>query len=479
MSLKGKAAAIGIGELKPFKEHGDLTALGLMARVSAEAIADAGLEKKDIDGFLVGVPYSDPGMIYPASAAEVLGLNTRMLNQVDIGGASAAGMIWRAAAAIDAGMCSAVLCLVADLNKVGDQRPPVISVQREFEAPYGNIGANCGYAMIAHRHMYEYGTTARQMAKVAVDQRTNALKNPLATFNDKPLTIDDVLNSRMIVDPLHLYEIVSPVSGGAAIIVASPEVAKRSKNAPIWLLGAGEYANHSTITYAPSITTSPIKVAAENAFKMAGLQPKDMDLVCPYDCYTITVIVTLEDAGFCKKGQGGPFVLEHDLTYAGDFPCNTHGGQLSFGQPGLAGGMSHVTEGIRQLIRPAEPSSRHRCGRAQDYRRHRFASLPILRSFGGLFSSAAKCLRHARGQTPLRAGDWQDQAFQGHCCLIKTHLLHIRRDRMDGLNDLLTSPGASLAPSARRRRGPRARNGGDSGREDQRGQRPRSRAGRG
>ncbi len=135
MSLKGKAAAIGIGELKPVKEPGDLTALGLMARVAAEAIADAGLEKKDIDGFLVGVPFSDPGMIYPASAAEVLGLNVRMLNQVDIGGASPAGMIWRAAAAIDAGMCSAVLCIVADLNKVGDQRPPVISVQREFEAP--------------------------------------------------------------------------------------------------------------------------------------------------------------------------------------------------------------------------------------------------------------------------------------------------------------------------------------------------------
>ncbi|HEY6395193.1 MAG TPA: hypothetical protein VIX12_07220, partial [Candidatus Binataceae bacterium] len=111
MSLKGKAAAIGIGELKPLKEPGDATALGLMAQVSAEAIADAGLEKKDIDGFLVGVPFSDPGMLYPASAAEVLGLNVRMLNQVDIGGASGAGMIWRAAAAIDAGMCNAVLCL--------------------------------------------------------------------------------------------------------------------------------------------------------------------------------------------------------------------------------------------------------------------------------------------------------------------------------------------------------------------------------
>src|ERR1700687_3887973 len=292
MSLKNQAAAIGIAELKPWKEPPpDLTPLSLMARLTADAIADTGLDKRDIDGFLVGMPTRAPGFSYPASAAEVLGINPRMLNIVDIGGASPAGMIWRAAAAIQAGMCSAVLCIVADLNRVGDQKVPVISVQREFEAPYGNIGANCGYAMIAHRPMYEYGTTPQQMAKVAVDQRKNALKNPLAAFGDKPLTIDDVLNSRMIVDPLHLYEIVSPVSGGAAIIVASPEVAKRAKNPPIWLLGAGEYANHSSITYAPSITESPIKPAAEAAFKMAGLQPKDTHFVCPYDRYESTVIV--------------------------------------------------------------------------------------------------------------------------------------------------------------------------------------------
>jgi acetyl-CoA C-acetyltransferase len=351
MSLKGKAAIVGLAELKPWKEPPpDITPLKLMSRLMVEAIADAGLEKKDVDGFLVGMPYADPGMLYPASACEVLGINARMLNQVDIGGASPAGMVWRAAAAIDAGLCNAVLCIVADLNKLGDQRVPVVSVQREFEAPYGNIGANCGYAMVAHRHMYEYGTKPEEMAKIAVDQRANALKNPLATFNDKPLTIEDVLNSRMIVDPLHIYEIVSPCSGGSAVIVASPEIAKRTKNPPVWLLGAGEFSNHASITYAPSLTDSPVKPAADMAFKMAGVERRRIDLVCPYDCYTITVLVTLEDAGFCKKGQGGSFVMEHDLTYAGDFPCNTHGGQLSFGQPGLGGGMSHVTEAARQLM---------------------------------------------------------------------------------------------------------------------------------
>jgi acetyl-CoA C-acetyltransferase len=351
MSLKGTAAVVGIGELKPTKDAPpDATALGLMSDAAAEAIADAGLETKDIDGFLCGMAFADAGMLYPASVAEVMGINPRMLNQVDIGGASPAGMVWRAAAAIHAGMCNAVLCVVGDLNKFGDQKPPVISVQREFEAPYVNIGANCGYAMIANRHMYEFGTTPQQMAKVAVDQRKSAVKNPLATFNERELTIEDVLNSRMIVDPLHLYEIVSPCSGGSAVVVASPEVARRAKHPPAWLLGAGEYSNHASITYAPSLTDSPVKIAAEAAFKMAGVAHQDIDLVCPYDCYTITVIVTLEDAGFCKKGQGGKFVWDHDLSYAGDFPCNTHGGQLSFGQPGLGGGMSHVTEAVRQLM---------------------------------------------------------------------------------------------------------------------------------
>jgi acetyl-CoA acetyltransferase len=385
MSLKNQAAAIGIAELKPWKEPPpDLTPLSLMARLTAEAIADAGLAKSDIDGFLVGMPTADPGFIYPAAAAEVLGFNPRMLNVVDIGGASPAGMIWRAAAAIQAGMCSAVLCIVADLNRVGDQKVPVISIQREFEAPYGNIGANCGYAMIAHRHMYEYGTTAQQMAKVAVDQRKNALKNPLAAFGDKPLTIDDVLSSRMIVDPLHLFEIVSPCSGGSAVIVASPEVAKRAKNPPIWLLGAGEYSNHSSVTYAPSLTESPIKPAADAAFKMAGIERKDVDLVCPYDCYTITVLVTLEDAGFCKKGQGGPFAAEHDLSYAGDFPCNTHGGQLSFGQPGLGGGMSHVVEGIRQLM-----------GRGEG-RQVKDAALAYVNGNGGIMSEQVSLILERR-----------------------------------------------------------------------------------
>jgi acetyl-CoA acetyltransferase len=211
------------------------------------------------------------------------------------------------------------------------------------------MGVNSGYALIAQRHMAEYGTTSRQLAKIAVDQRTNACANPDAMYYGTPITIEDVLESPLVVDPLHLLEIVRPCTGGSAFIVVSPEIARRSERRPVWLLGAGEGNTRLTLSQRETLTTSTIAVSAPKAFEMAGVTPGDVDLVSVYDCYTITVLITLEDAGFCAKGEGGAFVEEHDLTYKGDLPLNTHGGQLSFGQPGLAGGMSHVTEAVRQL----------------------------------------------------------------------------------------------------------------------------------
>lgn len=353
MSIKGKAAVIGFAEMKPQKSSGDKTALGIIGEVTRDAIADAGLEKNDIDGLLTGIAFGDYSVLWPSVVAEYLKLRPRYFSQVELGGASPAGMVWRAAAAIDAGMCQTVLCVVGDTwgnRTLALKPPPFPRMDAEFDAPYGLIAANPGYALIARRHMYEFGTTPRQMAKVAVDQRKNACKNPAALFGNKEITIDDVLNSRMIVDPLHLLEIVSPCSGGGAFIVTSADRANQGPHCPVYLLGAGEAGGHCGITRAESLTTSLVKPAAEAAFKMAGVGPKDMHFVQPYDCYTITVLVTLEDAGFCKKGEGGRFVEEHDLSYKGDFPCNTHGGQLSYGQPGLAGGMSHVIEGVRQLM---------------------------------------------------------------------------------------------------------------------------------
>ena len=354
MSLKGNAAVIGFAEMTPQKGGGGKTPLGIIGEVARDAIADAGLEKKDIDGLLTGMAIGDFSVLWPSVVAEYLQFHPRYFDQVELGGASSTGMFWRAAAAIEAGMCNNVLCVLGDswTSKTmdGAKPPPFPRMDAEFDAPYGLIAANPGYALIAQRHMYEFGTTSEQMAKVAVDQRKNACKNPAALFGNKEIGIEDVLNSRMIVDPLHLLEIVSPCTGGGAFIVTSAERAKDGPHTPVHLLGAGEAGGHCSIARAESLTTSLVKPAAEAAFKMAEVTPQDMDFVQPYDCYTITVLVTLEDAGFFPKGEAGRFVEDHDLSWQGDFPLNTHGGQLSFGQPGLAGGMSHLIEGVRQLM---------------------------------------------------------------------------------------------------------------------------------
>lgn len=355
MSLKRKAAITGIGELKPSRNPNGRTTLGIWAEVSRLAILDAGLTPRDIDGLLMGTPIVQPGQMWPSILGEYLQIHPTYANVVDLGGASACGMVWRAAAAIDAGLAGAVLCVTGEASDVetfytprGGPAAPQLPY-REFEVPYGPLGVNSGYALIAQRHMYEYGTTGRQLAKVAADQRANACANPDALFFDRPISVQDVLDSPLVVDPLHLLEIVMPCTGGAAFLVVSPERARASPQPPVWLLGAGEYSRGMVLAQTDSLTTSPIAVSAPKAFAMAGVSPADIDLVSPYDCYTITVVITLEDAGFCPKGRGGPFVEEHDLTYRGDLPLNTHGGQLSFGQPGLAGGMSHVTEAVRQL----------------------------------------------------------------------------------------------------------------------------------
>lgn len=351
-SLKDKAAIVGIADLKPTKQTEE-TSLELAARVAKMAIQDAGLDKGEIDGLLTN---PGTGMFWSSVVGEYIDLHLDYSDVVDIGGASACGMVWRAAAAINAGLCNTVLCVAAGGRQRGASGTLVGqgwgSMRAEFENPYGPMGGvNSGYALIAQRHMYEYGTTSEQLAKIAVDQRTNAGANPDAMFYGKPITTADVLNSPLICDPLHLLDIVMPCIGGSAFVITSAERAKKAANPPVWLLGAGECRNHDSIVYAPSLTTSSIKASAESAFGMAQVTPKQIDLVEPYDCYTIVVLITLEDAGFCKKGEGGRFVMETDLTYKGQLPCNTHGGQLSFGQAGgLGGGMTHVTEACRQLM---------------------------------------------------------------------------------------------------------------------------------
>ena len=225
-------------------------------------------------------------------------------------------------------------------SQLAPQRPDIVNT---------NPGLLVEISALATRYAHEYDLSDAQRAKVAVDQRRNANANPAAIFHDQTLTIDDVLDSEVICEPLRMLEIVMPAAGAAALVVTAADRVVDAAQRPAWLLGAGEAVTHSSLAQAPDLGDTGIGVAARAAFSTAGVRPKDVGLASLYDCYTIMVLLTLEEAGFCKAGEAGAFVESHDLTFSGDFPLNTHGGQLSFGQAGMAGGMSHVTEAVRQI----------------------------------------------------------------------------------------------------------------------------------
>lgn len=326
--------------------------MDFVARVAREAMLDAALVPAEVDGLLLSPTFMGAPLTIASMVADLLGVRPAYCDVVDLGGATATGMIWRAATAIDAGVCRTVLCVLAEGPdpRLGVHSPTWPALPgSQWERPYGSLGPNSGYALAATRHAFEYGTTDEQRAKVAVDQRTNACANPASLFHGTPITVDDVLGSPLVCDPLHLLEIVMPCFGATAFVVSRGDVARSAPHVPITLRGYGEQVTHSSLTSLPDLTRTGIVESSARAYASAGVAPSDIDVLSLYDCYTITVLLTLEDAGFCAKGDGGPFVADHDLTYAGDLPCNTHGGQLSYGQAGLAGGASHVTEAVVQL----------------------------------------------------------------------------------------------------------------------------------
>jgi acetyl-CoA C-acetyltransferase len=379
MGLRGEAAIVGIAELPAVRKPtgpGRFT-IEQYALLAKQALDDAGLAADQVNGLIShGIAESD--MFAPATLSEYLGIPINFGEVVDLGGATSAGMIWRAAAAIELGLCDVVLAVVpgsynlpvsqtraprefgyygASSNKYG-------SPQAEFEIPYGNLGQNAPYAQIARRYAAEFGYDPRALAKIAADQRANACAHPDAVFYGQPITIDDVLASPMVADPLHKLEIVMPCQGGAAVVIASQDAARRTKNRPVWIKGFGERVTFKTPTYAADLLRSPISAAADRAFEMAGVDRASVDTTSIYDCYTITVLMSLEDAGFCEKGKGMEFVNSHDLTFRGDFPVNTAGGQLSFGQAGMAGGMHHVCDGTRQVMGRAGQAQVRDCNTA-------------------------------------------------------------------------------------------------------------------
>ncbi|MGH7813340.1 MAG: thiolase family protein, partial [Candidatus Binataceae bacterium] len=315
------------------------------------ALDDAGLKKSDLDGLLVnpGIAWTNTAMA-SVVMQQVMGLrDLRLTATMGLGGATAGAMIMHAAQSIAAGMANVVACVFADYPL----KPPspekrsgsagAYGFARGLDAAYGQFGINAQYAFVARRHMSRYGTTNEQLGEIAVAQRKWANLNPAAQFYETPMTMADYHASRWIVEPFHLFDCCLVSNGGLCVIVTSAERAKSLKHPPVYILGMGQ--GHPGGDPMDTLT-SGAPLAKESAFKMAGVGLEEVDFCELYDCYTFTVLVTLEDYGFCKKGEGGPFVAGGRIGPGGSLPVNTGGGQLS---SFYMWGMTPISEAIVQI----------------------------------------------------------------------------------------------------------------------------------
>lgn len=314
------------------------------AEAIRRALAQTGLNKSDIQGFSVTTQASPD---YSPHVAEQLGLELDWVLNGDYGGAGGVMSVRRAADAIQAGHIEIAFLVGGNSfdKSVAHQR--VLEYQRSnFVDVFGYGGPNTLMALIQRLHMEKYGTTLEQIGKIAVAQRENARENPQALLRE-PLTLDSYLNSRMISDPIRLFDCVMPCSGAECVVLASEERAKRITDKPVHLVTDAEKVQYEVGNMLPDKTTFGMKVVGERLFE--EVDRAQIDIFELYDDYPIAVLIQIEDLGYCKKGEGGRFVASRDLTWRGDFPLNTGGGQLSVGQAGLAGGYLHIVEALRQL----------------------------------------------------------------------------------------------------------------------------------
>lgn len=345
MSLSGKCVIAGIGHTAFGKLPGRST-VSLNVEAIGRALVDAGVEKNAVDGLFVKAPTSKFEMMYAQKLAEALGMQPRIGGVWDHGGASNISMIGYAAMAIEAGQCEIAIVALADNPATGTRQAYEKSYGDDDSAVYGWFGTPAGYAMIAQRHLQQYGTPNDGLGAIAVACRKHGAANPNAQLR-KPLTLDQYRVSRMIVEPLRRDDCCLVSDGAAAVVVMSAERAKTVKVAkPVPILGFGHGQTSWDVALRPDLTTTAAKVSAQTAFAMAGLTPKDIDVAQIYDCFTIAALMTLEDYGFCAKGQGGHWVQGGRIEVGGELPINTAGGLLSeTGMPGL----QLVIEGVRQL----------------------------------------------------------------------------------------------------------------------------------
>ncbi|WP_295192725.1 thiolase domain-containing protein [uncultured Brevundimonas sp.] len=357
MSINGQAYIVGAYE-HPLRKAPNKTIPQLHAEVAAGALADAGLSLADVDGYFTGTDAPGLGSV---SMAEYLGLRPRYIDTTSTGGSGYIIAVGHAAAAIAMGKCSIALITLAGRPRTGLElqgEMPFLSdllvPEVPYEAPFGLNIVNA-YALAARRHMHEFGTTSEQLAWVKVAASHHAHHNPHAMLRDL-VTVEDVVSSPLIADPLHKLDCCIVSDGGGALIVTSPEIAKSLNRPRIKIKGSGE-AYKTLDGGRVDLTYSAARASGAAAFAEAGVTPQDIRYASIYDSFTITVLMQLEDLGFCAKGEGGRFVEDGKLIAGqGPLAVNTDGGGLCNNHPANRGGMTKVIEAVRQLRGEAHPA---------------------------------------------------------------------------------------------------------------------------
>jgi acetyl-CoA acetyltransferase len=343
MSIGGSAAVVGAAEVDTWQSEGR-SPVGLMAEATRRAVADAGLTLADVDGlFSASSHYTFPTM----NLAERLGMHPRFMDSSNIGGASFVSHAGHAAAAIAAGLCDVAVIAYGSTQRSDMGRLISRAEWSAYEEPYGLIHPISSVALMAQRHMHEFGTTSEQLAALAVSAREWSLQHPNPPY-PKPLAVEDVVGSKMISTPLHARDCCLVTDGGAAIVMTSADRAATLPHPPVYLLGFSESSNHRAVSAMPDLTRTVAGQTSRIALEMAGRSLRDIDTAHVYDAFTVSLMILLEDIGFCGKGEGGPFAADGNVAPGGTVALNTNGAGLSFTHPGMLG-LFLLTEAVTQL----------------------------------------------------------------------------------------------------------------------------------
>ncbi len=372
MATPGSVAIVGAAESDIGAVAALMSPIDLMAQGIHRALADAGLELRDVDGVFCACTQARTSAM---SLVEYLGLPHAYTDSTIVGGSSFEIHVAHAHAALDAGLCNVAVVAYGSTQRTVGRRQASVREYNPYETPFRPFLPASAYAMAASRHMFEFGTTREQMAEVAVAAREWALLNPVA-WEKKPLTIADVLNARPVSDPFTVRDCCLITDGGGAIVMTRIDRARDMAKLPVPVLGWGQAITHASISSMPDLTHTGAIRSGAAAYAMAGLQASDIDVLALYDAFTINTILFLEDLGFCPKGEGGRLVEDGRIGPTGDLAVNTNGGGLSYCHPGMYG-LFLLIEAVRQL--------RGECGARQVAA----AETAIVHGNGGVLSAQA------------------------------------------------------------------------------------------